>query len=43
MLGVVGQITIFRNGRKVVTAGAGTADKAWIIQRMIGKGHEELE
>ncbi|TMJ41561.1 MAG: sugar ABC transporter ATP-binding protein [Alphaproteobacteria bacterium] len=44
VLTIADQITIFRNGRKVVThAVSPEIDKAWIIQRMIGKGHEELE
>ena len=44
MLSIADQITIFRNGRKVVAAAVTPEiDKAWIIQRMIGKGHEELE
>jgi ribose transport system ATP-binding protein len=37
-------ITIFRNGRKVETAEVTPKiDKAWIIERMIGTGREELE
>ena len=37
-------ITIFRNGRKVETAEVTPKiDKAWIIERMIGLGREELE
>jgi ribose transport system ATP-binding protein len=37
-------ITIFRNGRKVVTAPVtAQTDKAWIIERMIGSGREDLE
>jgi ribose transport system ATP-binding protein len=37
-------ITIFRNGRKVAMAEVTPAiDKAWIIERMIGAGREELE
>ena len=37
-------ITIFRNGRKVETAAVTPEiDKAWIIERMIGTGREELE
>jgi len=37
-------ITIFRNGRKVATADVTPAiDKAWVIERMIGAGREELE
>ena len=44
VLSIADQITVFRNGRKVVTSAVGPeVDKAWIIQRMIGKGHEELE
>ncbi|MEJ1158391.1 sugar ABC transporter ATP-binding protein [Prosthecomicrobium sp. N25] len=37
-------ITIFRNGRKVVTAPVtAETDKGWIIERMIGSGREDLE
>src|SRR6202045_116220 len=37
-------ITIFRNGRKVETAEVTPKiDKAWIIERMIGLGREELD
>jgi ribose transport system ATP-binding protein len=37
-------ITIFRNGRNVAdTDVTPTIDKAWIIERMIGAGREELE
>jgi ribose transport system ATP-binding protein len=37
-------ITVFRNGHKVATAELTDAiDKAWIIERMIGAGREELE
>jgi ribose transport system ATP-binding protein len=41
-------VTIFRNGRRIETApvrrgGAPNIDKAWIIERMIGAGHQELE
>lgn len=44
VLSIADQITVFRNGRKVVTAPVTPEiDKGWIIQRMIGKGHEELE
>ena len=36
-------ITIFRNGRNVAdTDVTPTIDKAWIIERMIGAGREEL-
>ncbi len=37
------RITIFRNGRRIETADVPDIDKAWIIERMIGTGHEELE
>ena len=36
-------VTVFRNGRKIVTGPADGVDKAWLIQKMIGAGHEELE
>ncbi len=36
-------VTIFRNGRRIETAAARDIDKGWIIERMIGTGHEELE
>jgi ribose transport system ATP-binding protein len=36
-------VTIFRNGKKVVTAEAAGIDKKWIIERMIGTGHNQLE
>src|SRR4029077_16813001 len=34
--------TIFRNGRKIVTGPTAGIDKLWVIERMIGSGHEEL-
>src|SRR4029079_12835281 len=44
VLSIADQISVFRNGRKVVTAQVTPeTDKAWVIQRMIGRGHEELE
>ena len=36
-------VTIFRNGRRIATAPVAGIDKAWIIERMIGAGHHELE
>jgi ribose transport system ATP-binding protein len=36
-------VTIFRNGRLIETAPVAGIDKGWIIERMIGAGHEELE
>jgi ribose transport system ATP-binding protein len=43
ILRVSDTVTIFRNGRRIETAAAGSIDKGWIIERMIGAGHEELE
>jgi ribose transport system ATP-binding protein len=40
---VCDRVTVFRNGRKVATAACAEVDKAWIIERMIGAGHGELE
>jgi ribose transport system ATP-binding protein len=44
VLSISDGITIFRNGRKVVTtAVTPEVTKAWVIERMIGAGHGELE
>jgi ribose transport system ATP-binding protein len=43
ILGIADTVTIFRNGRKIVTAEAAGINKGWVIERMIGTGHEELE
>ena len=44
ILKISDEITIFRNGRKVAsTPVTSDIDKAWIIERMIGAGREELE
>jgi ribose transport system ATP-binding protein len=44
ILKISDEITIFRNGRKVAsTPVTSDIDKAWIIERMIGLGREELE
>src|SRR5205085_1319617 len=43
MLAVSDQVTIFRTGRRVATEATGRIDKAWVIQNVIGRGHEELE
>jgi ribose transport system ATP-binding protein len=43
ILSVSDAVTIFRNGRRVATESTAKIDKAWVIERMIGKGHEELE
>ncbi len=43
ILRVSDTVTIFRNGRRIETAPVARIDKRWIIERMIGAGHEELE
>ncbi len=44
ILAVSDAVTIFRNGRRIETAAVTPAtDKGWIITRMIGAGHEQLE
>jgi ribose transport system ATP-binding protein len=36
-------VTVFRNGRRAATAPARDVAKPWLIQHMIGAGHERLE
>ena len=43
VLAISDTVTIFRNGRHVATEAVGRIDKAWVIQGMIGRGHEELK
>nr|WP_255720571.1 sugar ABC transporter ATP-binding protein [Acuticoccus kalidii] len=43
VLTVADRVTVLRNGEKVATANADAIDKRWIIQKMIGTGHGELE
>ncbi len=43
VLEVSDRVTVFRNGERVATAEAASIDKRWIIQKMIGAGHAELE
>ncbi|MEO6394657.1 MAG: sugar ABC transporter ATP-binding protein [Devosia sp.] len=43
ILQVSDSITIFRNGRKIITHPTAGIDKGWVIERMIGVGHQELE
>ncbi len=43
VLAIADTVTIFRNGRRIVTEGAAIIDKGWVIERMIGSGHEDLE
>jgi len=42
ILKISDEVTIFRNGRKIATNSTGGIDKLWVIDRMIGLGHEEL-
>ena len=43
VLAICDSVTVFRNGRKIATTASNAVDKLWIIERMIGSGHEELE
>jgi ribose transport system ATP-binding protein len=43
ILSVSDAVTVFRNGRRVTTESTANIDKHWVIEQMIGKGHEELE
>ncbi len=43
VLAICDSITVFRNGRKIATTPAVNVDKLWIIEQMIGAGHEDLE
>jgi len=43
VLAISDTVTIFRNGRRVATEAADRIDKSWVIQGMIGRGHEELK
>jgi ribose transport system ATP-binding protein len=43
ILGISDKVTIFRNGRKVLTAKVSEIDKRGVIENMIGTGHRELE
>ncbi len=36
-------VTIFRNGRRVATEPVPKINKSWVIEQMIGRGHEGLE
>jgi ribose transport system ATP-binding protein len=36
-------VTILRNGERIATSPSRAIDKRWIIHRMIGKGHDQLE
>ncbi len=43
VLAVCDRVTVFRNGRKVAVEACEGVDKRWVIGRMIGAGHDELE
>lgn len=43
VLAICDSVTVFRNGRKIATTPAADVDKLWIIEQMIGRGHEDLE
>ena len=43
VLAICDTVTVFRNGRKIATMPAAQIDKLWMIERMIGTGHEDLE
>jgi ribose transport system ATP-binding protein len=43
VLEISDRVTVFRNSRRIATAAADEIDKHWLIERMIGRGHQELE
>ena len=43
VLAISDRVTVFRNSRKVAEAASGQIDKRWLIEHMIGRGHEGLE
>jgi ribose transport system ATP-binding protein len=43
VLAICDRVTVFRNGQAVATEACARVDKRWVIDRMIGTGHEELE
>jgi ribose transport system ATP-binding protein len=43
ILSISDTVTIFRNGRRVMTSPVGEITKLQVIDRMIGAGHDELE
>jgi ribose transport system ATP-binding protein len=43
VLRISDRITVFRNGSRVDVEAVANIDKHWIIERMIGSGHAELE
>ncbi|MDQ0395217.1 sugar ABC transporter ATP-binding protein [Labrys monachus] len=43
ILNISDTVTVFRNGRHVITHSTEGIDKNWVIEHMIGRGHEGLE
>ncbi|HUN39974.1 MAG TPA: sugar ABC transporter ATP-binding protein [Acetobacteraceae bacterium] len=43
VLAICDRVTVFRNGRAVATTACAEISKAWLIERMIGAGHDALE
>jgi ribose transport system ATP-binding protein len=43
VLAICDRITVFRNGEVTASESCATVDKRWVIDRMIGAGHDELE
>ncbi len=43
VLRIADTVTVLRNGERIASEGAAAIDKRWIIERMIGKGHQQLE
>jgi ribose transport system ATP-binding protein len=43
VLAICDRVTVFRNGQAVATDACARVNKRWVIDRMIGTGHEELE
>jgi ribose transport system ATP-binding protein len=43
VLAICDRVTVFRNGQAVATEACSRVNKHWIIERMIGSGHEDLE
>lgn len=43
VLGISDRVTVLRNGQRTGSAPVAAIDKRWLIQRMIGGGHEALE
>src|SRR3954471_10178267 len=43
ILEISDSVTVFRNGRRVATQPVPAIDKSWVIEQMIGRGHQDLE